>query len=161
MLTVIVSHTLRVTLCNDDNVVQGDSVEAICFSLTQIPTVTTGVARGGTRGHASPPPPPVDRRVKKRKKRVICLSQYAYILPLPYAITFNVQKCHFDTRIFTNVPTLPPFRVLAPPVEKSWLRQCLLQLSSSNYFIRLLITYAMKRFTTYQTRSCGMYIYDF
>ena len=41
----------------------------------------TGVAKGGTRGHAPPPPPPpVDRRVKKKKK------EKAY-LELVYAST--------------------------------------------------------------------------
>ena len=35
------------------------------------------------------------------------------------------KKCHFDSRIFKNLPTRSLGSLaLPPPVEKSWLRQC-------------------------------------
>ena len=73
-----------------------------------------------------PPPPLLIGEQKKRKERGKGRGLvYAATHNLPY-MTFNVQKCRFDTRHFKSHTPPPPGRSIGllprfAPVPKSWL----------------------------------------
>ena len=97
------------------------------FLSKNIPALRTMLSkrtlRGSTRWPCPPPPCWSERKKKERGGKGRGLV-YAATHNLPY-MTFNVQKCRFDTRHFKSHTPPPPrsicFLPHFAPVPKSWL----------------------------------------
>ena len=76
-------------------------------------------------------------------------------------MTFNVQKCHFDTQIFKTSSTVGG--VAPSPVEKSWLRHALLEdcHACRNSLISFPCFPALISFSFFQCRIFSLFFFLF